>query len=416
MHDFKYKGNELYCEGVPVKKIAGEIGTPFYLYSQNTFSKHYDAFDGSFSDIDHITCFAVKANSNLAILNLLAKLGSGFDTVSGGEIYRALKAGADPQKIVYAGVGKTREEIKYALESNILIFNAESTQELFAIDEVAGVLGKKARVALRVNPDIDAATHPYITTGLKNNKFGVDIDTALNDYKLAATLRNIDIIGIHHHIGSQITEGRPFVDALERVITFADTLKGEGINIKYLNIGGGLGITYKDETPLHPRELAELLVPILKNSGYKVIFEPGRVIAGNAGILAAKVLYAKSSGVKNFLIIDAGMNDLIRPSIYGAHHEIISVDRNESGKEKVVDVVGPICESGDFIAKNRSLPIMESGDLMAVMSAGAYGFTMSSNYNSRKRVAEVLVTGEKYHVVRERESLEDLIKGEVIPE
>ncbi|MBU2591520.1 MAG: diaminopimelate decarboxylase, partial [Nitrospinae bacterium] len=359
---------------------------------------------------------AVKANSNLAILNRLAKLGSGFDTVSGGEIYRALKAGAEPRKIVYAGVGKTREEIKYALESNILVFNAESTQELFAIDEVAGGLGKKAQVALRVNPDIDAATHPYITTGMKNNKFGVDIDTALNDYKLAATLRNINIIGIHQHIGSQITEGRPFVDALERVIAFADTLKAEGINIKYLNIGGGLGITYKDETPLHPKELAKLLVPLLKKSGYKIIFEPGRVIAGNAGVLVTKVLYTKSSGVKNFLIVDAGMNDLIRPSIYGAHHEIVSVDRNKSGKEKVVDVVGPICESGDFIAKDRSLPIMESGDLMAVMSAGAYGFTMSSNYNSRRRAAEVLVSGDTYNIVRERESLEDLTRGEIIPE
>src|SRR3972149_12276158 len=415
MHDFQYKGDELYCEDVSVKKIAKEVGTPFYLYSYNTLKNHFRAFDSAFAGIPHLVCFAVKSNSNIALLKIFAEEGGGFDIVSGGELYRALLAGADPQKIVYAGVGKTREEIRYALKSNILMFNVESTQELFAIDEVAGEIGVKARVALRVNPDIDAETHPYISTGLKTHKFGMSTKDALEGYRIARSLENIEVTGIHKHIGSQITQISPFMDALERIVALIDILKNENLNVRYLNIGGGLGITYKDESPPYPKELAAELSPVLKGIHCTIIFEPGRVIVGNAGILVTRVLYTKRSEGKTFLIVDAGMNDLVRPSFYGSYHSILPVDKNSNSHKIVADVVGPICESGDFLAKDRVLPELKKASLAAIMSAGAYGFTMSSNYNSRPRVPEILVRDKEFYIIRKRESYEDLVRGEEIP-
>lgn len=416
MHDFQFKNAELLAERIPVRKIIEEVGTPFYLYSSNTISNHFKAFDSAFEKVPHTVCFAAKSCSNIAILRLLAGLGAGMDIVSGGELHRALLAGVEPGKIVYAGVGKTKEEIKYALETGIMMFNVESTQELFAIDEVAEDLGKKARVSLRVNPDVDPKTHPYISTGLKQNKFGINIDDAFEEYKLAKGLENIEVVGIQKHIGSQITQISPFVDALEKVVNLANRLRDEaGINIQYLDIGGGLGITYKDESPPHPRELAAAIVPMLEKTGYTIVFEPGRLIMGNAGILVAKVLYTKVNEGKNFVIVDAGMNDLVRPSLYGSYQEIIPVVKKNSKPKIVADIVGPICESGDFLAKDRTLPTFEQGDFLAVMSAGAYGFSMSSNYNSRPRVAEVLVKGDEFHIIRRRESYEDLVRGEEIP-
>ena len=412
MHDFTYIGSELYCEKTPVRKIAQEVGTPVYIYSSSTLRNHYQAFDAAFAGIPHIVCFAVKANSNLSILKLFASHGGGADIVSGGELFRALKAGVDPQKIVFAGIGKTGEEISFALKSNILMFNVESSHELKKINEVAGSLGVKARVALRVNPDIDPKTHPYISTGLKKSKFGIAIKNALEEYQLASALPNIEIIGIHKHIGSQITEIAPFADAMKRITGIVKELKESGIDIKYIDAGGGLGIRYDDEEPPHPKELGNVLLPLIKDTGCTLILEPGRVLTGNAGMLLTKVLYLKTGEVKNFVIVDAGMNDLIRPSLYEAHHEILPVEKR-AGESFTADVVGPICESGDFLAKDRKLMKPETGDLLAVMSAGAYGFTMSSNYNSRPRVAEVMVDGDTYTVIRKRESYEDLIRGEL---
>ena len=411
MHQFNYVGNELYCEKVPVKKIVEEVGTPAYIYSSSTLRSHYSAFDSAFAEIPHMVCFAVKANSNLSILGLFAKEGSGADIVSGGELFRALKAGIDPQKIVFAGLGKTGEEIAYALRSNVLMFNVESPLELKKINEVAGGLGLKARVALRVNPDIDPKTHPYISTGLKKSKFGIDIKQALKEYQLASALPHIEVVGIHKHIGSQITEIKPFVAAMEKILDLVARLKEEGIRIKYIDAGGGLGIRYSEEEPPHPRDLGAALLPMIKGLDCTLIFEPGRVIVGNAGILVTQVLYLKSSEVKNFVIVDAGMNDLIRPSLYDAHHEILPV-RKRQAAGIMADIVGPICESGDFLAKDRKMLRPEPGEYLAVMSAGAYGFTMSSNYNSRPRSAEVLVEGDQYRVIRKRESYEDLIRGE----
>jgi diaminopimelate decarboxylase len=373
-------------------------------------------FSDAFKEVPHLICFAEKANSNIAILRIFIKEGGGLDIISGGELYRALQASADPQKIVYAGVGKTRDEIRYALKSNILMFNVESTQELFVIDEVAEELHTKARVALRINPDVDPETHKYIATGLKDSKFGISIANAVKEYKLAERLENIDIVGIHKHIGSQITQTGPFVDAVEKIISLADILKKEGIEIKYLNIGGGLGITYKDESPPHPKELAAELVPILSKTDYTIIFEPGRVIVGNAGILVTKVLYTKVNEGKNFIVVDAGMNDFIRPSLYDSYQRILPVIKPDASEKITADVVGPICESGDFLAKDRILPNFQKDNLIAVMSTGAYGFTMSSNYNSRCRIPEVLVKGDQHYVIREREEYTDLIKGEKIPE
>lgn len=415
MHDFQYKNGELHCEGVPIKTIAQRVGTPFYLYSSQTLMNHIRAFDSAFAGVPHLVCYALKSNSNSAVLRLLAREGAGADIVSGGELFRALRAGIDPKKIVYAGVGKRRDELEYALKVGVLMFNVESGEELHAIDRAAKDMRVQARIALRVNPDIDPKTHAYISTGLKENKFGISIDQALEYYQIAKKLPHVEVVGVHQHIGSQITEVQPFVDAVTKLVGFVKELRGAGIRIQYINIGGGLGITYKDETPPLPLEVANAVRPLLKDCGCTIVMEPGRAIVGNAGILVTSALYHKESGEKRFLIVDAGMNDLIRPSLYEAYHEIRPVMEAPAAKQAAFDVVGPICESGDFLAKDREMPEVNSGDLIAVMGAGAYGFSMSSNYNSRTRVAEVMVKGNEYYVVRERETYNDLIRGEKVP-
>ena len=415
MHDFQYQQDELYCEECPIKEIAREVGTPFYLYSLNTMESHFRAFQSAFSKVDHLICFSAKANSNIAILRIFTRMGGGVDVVSGGEIFRAMKAGASPNRIVYSGVGKREEEIEYALELPILMFNVESTQELVRMDQIAGRMKIKAPVALRVNPDVDPKTHPYISTGLKKNKFGINIQKSLDDYRLANTLPNVKVIGVSCHIGSQLTEVGPFVEAVQRLRELVLKLRAEGMNIKYMDIGGGLGITYNLEEPPHPQDYANALMKELGDINCTLVLEPGRVIVGNAGVLIAKVLYTKEGEEKNFIIVDAAMNDLIRPSLYGSYQRIQPVRKVERG-EMLADVVGPICESGDFLAKDRKLPKLEQGDLLAVMSAGAYGFSMSSNYNSRPRAAEVLVSKDKYFVIREREDYADLIQGETVPD
>ncbi|HSR09926.1 MAG TPA: diaminopimelate decarboxylase [Thermodesulfobacteriota bacterium] len=415
MHDFQYRGEELYCEDVPIRDIAEAVGTPFYLYSLNTLENHFRAFQTAFSSVDHRVCFSAKANSNLAILRVFIRMGGGVDVVSGGELFRAVRAGAKGDRVVYSGVGKRADEIEYALEIPILMFNVESAQELIAINRIAGEMGTKAPIALRVNPDVDPKTHPYISTGLKKNKFGINIQSSLEDYRLARTLPNLDIIGVSCHIGSQLTDVGPFVEAVQRVKSLIGTLRSEGMEIRYLDMGGGLGITYHQEEPPHPMMYAEAMLREVDGMNCTLILEPGRVIVGNAGVLVTRVLYTKSGEEKNFVIVDAAMNDLIRPSLYGSYQRVQPVRRNPR-TEIVADVVGPICESGDFLAKDRKLPHVESGDLLGVMSAGAYGFSMSSNYNSRTRVAEVLVKGNQFSVIRQREDYEDLIRGERIPE
>ena len=415
MNYFHYVDDEFWCEDVPIAKIAADVGTPFYLYSYKTLNQHFRVFNESFADLPHIICFAVKANSNIAVLRTFSRLGGGMDIVSGGELYRALKAEVDPRKIVYSGVGKKVDEIEYALASNILLFNAESIQELEVINVCAGKMGKKAGIALRVNPDVNAETHPHITTGLKENKFGIDVETALSQYRLAKTFNHLEIIGVSCHIGSQVTKISPFLDAFENLKKFISRLHKEGISIKYLDLGGGLGIQYNKEEPPHPSEYARALISAKDTLNCTFIFEPGRVIVGNAGILVTKVLYTKSNPDKNFVIIDAAMNDLVRPSFYNSYHHIQPVIKKRQ-EEFIADVVGPICESGDYLAKDRHLPRFEPGDLMAVMSAGAYGFSMSSNYNSRPRVAEVMVSNDRYHVIRKRENYADLIRGEEAPD
>lgn len=417
MHDFQYRQGELYCEGVPLSRIAKEVGTPCYVYSHHTLVRHFRVYDGAFTNIPHIVAFAMKANSNLAVLRLMAKEGSGVDIVSGGELFRALKAGVPASKIVFAGVGKKPDEIREALNADILMFNVESSAELQAINDVAASMGMKARVALRINPDIDPKTHPYISTGLKKSKFGIAADRALEEFKNAAAFSHIKVVGLHAHIGSQLTQVTPFVESLKKVLTMVQALAEQGITLRYVNIGGGLGITYSDETPPEPKDLAEAIAPLVRDLKCVLIMEPGRVIVGNAGVLLTKVLYPKEGEAKRFLIVDAAMNDLIRPSLYDAYHDIRPVyEKVAQGEKKTVDVVGPVCESGDFLAKDRVLPEMRAGDLMAVMSAGAYGFVMSSNYNSRPRVPEVLVHEGQYHVIRSRESYEDLVRGEQVPE
>jgi diaminopimelate decarboxylase len=416
MHDFQYQDGELDCEDVALSRIAKELGTPCYIYSHATLTRHFRAFDGAFQSVPHVVAFAMKSNSNIGLLRLMAKEGSGADIVSGGELYRALLAGVPPSKIVFAGVGKSREEIRYALATDILMFNVESSAELYAIDEVAAEMGKKARVALRINPDIDPKTHPYISTGLKKSKFGISADRAVEEFKLAASLTHIEVVGVHKHIGSQLTEITPFVDALKKVLGLVETLKANGAQIRYINIGGGLGITYSDEAPPRPHQLAEAISPLVRDLKCVLIMEPGRVIVGNAGILLTRVLYNKAGEAKHFVIVDAAMNDLIRPSLYGAYHEIKPVREVLPGTTRTVDIVGPVCESGDFLAKDRAMPDVKPGDLLAVMSAGAYGFVMSSNYNSRPRAPEVMVKGGEIHVLRSRESHEDLVRGEAIPE
>ena len=414
MNDFQLHDNELWCEEVPIRNIAEDVGTPLYLYSHRTLCRHYQVFDKAFRDVPHIVCFSAKANSNVAILRTLTGQGSGVDIVSGGELFRALKAGADPRKIVYSGVGKRQDEIAFALESGILLFNIESFQELEVIDEIAGRMGLKAPVAIRVNPDVDPMTHPHISTGLKENKFGIQIEQSLETYRKAAKLRNVDPVGVDCHIGSQITDIAPFLDALDRLKKLIGLLRNEGIAVRYLDLGGGLGITYNLETPPHPSDYAGAIIKRAGDLGLTFILEPGRVIVGNAGILVTRVLYTKSNEDKNFVIIDAGMNDLIRPSLYGSYHFIQPV-LQKPGEKVQADIVGPICESGDFLAKKRMLPAAGRGDLLAVMSAGAYGFTMASNYNSRPRAAEVLVRDREYFVIREREAYDDLVRGEHIP-
>jgi diaminopimelate decarboxylase len=415
MHFFEYKEGDLYCEDVPIATIADSVGTPFYLYSHRTLVRHFKAFDSAFEEVPHLVCYSVKANSNLALLRIFVNLGAGLDVVSGGELFRALKSGVDPKKVVFSGVGKTGEEIEYALNAGILMFNAESSQELARIDEIAGRLGKRAPVAIRINPDIDPKTHPYVATGLKENKFGIDFSLSMKEYIFAKGLRHVEIIGVDCHIGSQLIELQPFVEALRKVKELIHALDQRGIGIQYLDLGGGLGITYKDEVPPHPTEYAKAIVEEASDLDCTLIFEPGRVIVGNAGILVSRVLYTKETGEKNFVIIDAGMNDLIRPTLYGSFQGVLPVTKG--GEEEIVaDVVGPICESGDFVAKNRRMPKFNPGDLVAVMSAGAYGFSMSSNYNARPRVCEVLAKGDRFHLIRERENYEDLIRGEKIPE
>jgi len=415
MNEFKYRGDELYCENVLVREIASEVGTPFYLYSQKTLENHFTAFDSAFSAVPHITCYSVKANSNLSLIKLFSDMGGGLDVVSGGEIFRALRAGVSPEKIVYSGVGKTSAEITYALDFDILMFNVESPQELDLIDRVAGSLGKKARVALRVNPDVDPKTHPYISTGLKENKFGIRIESAMGEYKRAAAMENIDVVGVDCHIGSQLTETGPFTDAIAKVKDFVSALIKEGMDIRYLDIGGGLGITYDKESPPSPAEYADVVIKGIGDLPCTLILEPGRVIVGNAGVLVSRVLYTKKSEDKNFIIVDAGMNDLVRPSLYGAYQGILPLKKNK-GDMITADIVGPICETGDFLAKDRDMQNLEKDDFLAVESAGAYGFTMSSNYNSRPKIAEILVNGAEYFTVRMRETYEDLVKHENVPE
>jgi len=407
---FNYVGDELHAEDIPITKLAEEFGTPLYIYSTRTLRHHFKVFDDAFSGIDHLICFAMKANSNLGVLRLFAEMGAGFDIVSGGELFRALKAGGDPKKIVYSGVGKTTDEIKEALESDILMFNVESFEELGVINEIAGDMKKKARISLRVNPDVDPMTHPKISTGLKENKFGIDIKKVIDDYEEAGNLPNIEVIGVDCHIGSQITEIAPFVDALERLKELVFKLRERDFNIRWFDLGGGLGITYKDEEPPDPTEYAAAIKKSAKDLNVTFILEPGRVIVGNAGIMVTRVLYTKRNG-KNFVVVDAGMNDLLRPAMYDAFHEIRPVIKSNNSKI-TADVVGPICESADFIAKNREVTDAKRGDLLAVMSAGAYSFSMASNYNSRPRAAELLVDGKVPHLVRKRESYKDLVQRE----
>ncbi|MBD3287063.1 diaminopimelate decarboxylase [candidate division WOR-3 bacterium] len=411
MHSFQRRGKELFCEDKSLTSIAEEYGTPLYVYSHSTVTRHYQVFEEAFASIPHIICYAVKANPTGAILKLLAKMDSGADIVSGGELYRALRAGIEPSRIVYSGVGKTEKEMEDALQSDILMFNIESFTELAALDEVAGRMGKRARISLRINPDIDPGTHPYVATGLRTSKFGIPFEYALEGYDRAAKLPNIDIIGVDCHIGSQLTELSPFVDAVKKLIELITVLRQKDNDIQYLDIGGGLGIPYNTENPPSPAEFADAVKRHLAEANVTLILEPGRSIVGNAGILLTRVLYTKKGKDRRFVIVDAGMNDLLRPSLYDAYHEIAHVVDEERDIE-VSDIVGPICESGDFLAKDRRLPRFDKGDLIAVMSAGAYGASMSSTYNSRPLAAEVLVNGQTARLIRKRGSCEDLIRGE----
>ncbi len=415
MHHFHHRGDDLYCEEVPVARIVEAVGTPVYIYSHATLTRHFRVFDEAFASVPHLICFALKANANLAVLSLFGGLGGGLDVVSGGELFRGLRAGIPPRRIVFAGVGKSREEIAYALKADILMFNVESRQELRLIHQAASESGTRARIALRVNPDVDPQTHPYIATGLRQSKFGIDIAHAVEEYEAAQALPGLEVVGVHQHIGSQITSVRPFVDSLQKTAHLVKRLREEGMDIRYVDVGGGLGITYKDETPPLPAEFAQALISVIRDLGATVVLEPGRVLVGNAGVLVTRVLYTKQTPAKHFVVVDAGMNDLIRPSLYGSYHSIRPVRRDHGRPEVTVDVVGPICESGDFLAKDRALPRVEPGELLAVMSAGAYGHTMASNYNARPRAPEVLVRGDRYFVVRTRETYEDLIRGEQVP-
>ncbi len=414
MHHFNYQNNELYCENLPLPLIAAEVGTPAYIYSHATLVRHFKAFDSAFEDVPHLTCYSVKANSNLSIIRLFSNMGGGADIVSGGELFRALKAGVPADRIVFSGVGKTEEEIRNAIKVDILMFNVESSQEMTLINSVAQEMGKKARISLRVNPDIDPKTHPYISTGLKQQKFGIPFEQAVCEYGRAKEMAGLDIAGIDCHIGSQLTEVSPFTDTIARLLSLMDQLKKHGIELQYLDLGGGLGVTYRDENPPEPGEYAKAIREAVKGFDLKLILEPGRVLVGNAGILLTRVLYTKPGPGKTFIIVDAAMNDLIRPSLYNSFHAIQPVNP-EDRPEITADVVGPICESGDFLARERNMPEFEPGELMAIMSAGAYSYSMSSNYNSRPRPVEILVTEDRYQIIRRRETHEDLIRGEEIP-
>ena len=415
MNYFEYKNDQLFAEEVALADLAKRVGTPFYVYSARTLRRHFRIFDESFSGTDHLICYAMKALSNLSILKLFASMGSGFDIVSAGELMRCMRAGADPRTIVFSGVGKTDTEIAAALEAGILMINVESRPELHRIAEVAGRMQRRAPVSLRVNPDLDPGTHPHISTGHRDSKFGVPLSQVREYYAEARGLKNLEIVGLSTHIGSQITDTAPFAEAAGKVKSIVTDLRASGIELKYLDIGGGLGIPYQ-ENPPPPSEYAAAMLGPIRGLGLKIISEPGRVLVGNAGVLVTRVLYMKETDVKRFVIVDGAMNDLIRPVLYEAYHAITQVDRRKVGKLIVADVVGPVCESGDFFAREREMPQPAAGDLLAVMSAGAYGFVMASNYNGRLRAPEVLVDGAEAHVIRERESFEDLIRGEKIVE
>lgn len=414
MDYFAYRNGELFCEDVPVKAVARKVGTPFYLYSHGTFERHFRVFDGAFTGMPHLVCYSLKANSNKALVRTVAKLGGGADIVSGGELYRALEAGIPANRIVYSGVGKSAGELRYAVETGIRMINIESEGELLVLKKLSRKMKKKVPVSIRVNPEIDPKTHPYITTGLKKNKFGVLWGEAARLYREIAAEDYLAPVGISSHIGSQILELGPFIEAVTSLKSMILELKGQGIAIEMLDIGGGLGISYKDELPPHPDEYARVVKENLGDIGITLIMEPGRVIVGNSGIFVARMLYVKRTAGKTFYVVDGAMNDLVRPSLYNAYHEILPVDENK-GKTLVVDLVGPICESGDFFAKDRELAELKEGSLVAVKGAGAYGFAMSSNYNSRRRAAEVLVKGGEFYVVRKRETLKDLTRGESTP-
>lgn len=413
MDFFEYKNDQLFAENVSLTAIANEYGTPCYVYSRATLERHWHAFNDAFGDQPHLICYSVKANSNIAILGLLARLGSGFDIVSVGELERVLKAGGDPKKVVFSGVGKRIDEMQRALDVGIRCFNIESIGELERLNEVAGTMEKVANISIRVNPDVDAKTHPYISTGLKENKFGIDINIVEDVYLQAATMDNINITGIDCHIGSQLTEVTPFMDALERLIDLADKLKAHDINIKHIDLGGGLGVRYKDEEPPLPSDYTAQLFTNEKLKSYEIVIEPGRAIAANTAVLLTKVEYLKHSDDKNFAIVDAAMNDLIRPALYQSWQEIIPVNKDPNANTKQYDIVGPICESSDFLGKDRDLSL-EQGDLLAIRSSGAYGFSMSSNYNSRPRAAEVLADGEKSALIRKREKVDSLFADEIL--
>ncbi|MCB1875269.1 MAG: diaminopimelate decarboxylase [Chromatiales bacterium] len=410
MDHFAYRDGRLYGEDVPLAEIAARYGTPTYVYSRATLERHWRAFDSALGEHPHLICYAVKANSNLAVLDILARLGSGFDIVSGGELRRVLAAGGDPAKVVFSGVGKTASEMELALESGVRCFNLESEAERLRLSEVASAHGVVAPVSIRVNPDVDPRSHPYISTGLKENKFGIGIEQAVDAYRRVADSANLEVHGIDCHIGSQLIDASPLLDALDRVLLLAEQLQGEGLAIRHLDLGGGLGVRYRQEDPPQPADYAREVLAKLRQAPYEILLEPGRAIAANAGLLITRVEYLKPTSHKNFAIIDAAMNDLLRPSLYGAYHEVWPLRRGEA-EEAVWDLVGPVCETGDFLAKDRQLGLLQ-GDLLAIRSAGAYGFAMSSNYNSRPRAAEIVVDGDRCHLARRRESFDDLIAGE----
>ncbi len=414
MSGFEYVDNELCCDGVSISEIASKVKTPFYLYSYDMLKKNYQSYVDAFQTVDLLVCYACKANSNLSILRALGNMGSGMDVLSSGELFKALKAGISPEKIVYNGNGKTRADMEYALQSGVFAFNVDSQNELFLLNEVAGATNTVARIALRVNPDINPLTHPYVATGLAKSKFGIPIHEAKDVYQTAASLENINVVGIHSHIGSQLSKVDLYLETLKKIMALVNDLRNIQIHLEFINIGGGIGIPYQDnESMPHPKDLSNLISPWIKD--YKLILEPGRSIVGPAGVLVTDVLYIKHTHKKNFIVVDAGMNDLIRPSIYGAYHHAVLATKHIYPEEMMYDIVGPICEEGDFIARDRNMPRVKQGDLLVIKDAGAYGFSMSSNYNSRPRVPEIMVADGKDYIVRERETCEDMIRGESIP-